>query len=186
MSNSISRARGLNNPATCPRAAGFTYIGLLIAVVVLGLALSAVGTVWRTQAQREREQELLFIGRDFRHAIASYYNAAAGTHQYPQDIADLLEDKRGPEPRHHLRRYYADPMTGTQDWNIVRVDALGNTGNIGITGIASSAKGEPIKKAGFESGETAFEDATCYCDWQFLYVPRVALRRANTVHKAAD
>jgi len=181
MSNSIGRARGLSNAATYPRAAGFTYIGLLIAVVVLGLALSAVGTVWRTQGQREREQELLFIGRDFRNAIASYYNAAAaGAHQYPQEIDDLLEDKRGPEPRHHLRRYYADPMTGAQDWTIVRVAALG------ITGIASSAKGEPIKKAGFESGETAFADATCYCDWQFLFLPRVALRRANTVHKASD
>jgi type II secretory pathway pseudopilin PulG len=181
MSNSISRARGSNKAATYSGAAGFTYIGLLIAVVVLGLALSAVGTVWHTQAQRERESELLFIGRDFRHAIASYYNsAAAGAHQYPQEINDLLEDNRGPEPRHHLRRYYADPMTGAQDWTIVRVNALG------ITGIASSAKGEPIKKAGFESDETTFADATCYCDWQFLFLPRVALRRANTVHKASD
>src|ERR1700730_5398969 len=89
---------------------GFTYIGLLIAVVVMGLALSAVGTVWRTQAQREREQELLFIGREFRTAIASYYGS--GAHQYPQSIDDLLEDKRWPEPRHHLRRLYVDPMTG--------------------------------------------------------------------------
>ena len=55
--------------------AGFTYIGLLIAVVIIGIALSAVGTIWRTQAQREREQQLLFIGRDFQRAIASYYLA---------------------------------------------------------------------------------------------------------------
>ena len=161
-------------------AAGFTYIGLLIAVVILGLALSAVGTVWRTQAQREREQELLYIGREFRAAIASYY--AAG-HQYPQEIDDLLDDKRGPEPRHHLRRYYADPMTGAQDWTIVRVDALGTTG---ITGIASSAKGEPIKKAGFSAEEAAFADAKSYSDWQFVYVARNIHRRVNPIHPAAD
>src|SRR6202035_5978600 len=113
-------------------AAGFTYIGLLIAVVILGIGLSAVGTVWHTQAQREREQELLFIGREFRTAIAAYYRA--GAHQYPQDISDLLEDKRWPEPRHFLRRLYFDPMTGAQDWTIVRSDLLG-----GITGIASSS-----------------------------------------------
>src|ERR1700730_10027827 len=95
--------------------AGFAYVGLLIAVVILGVSLSAVGTVWRTQAQREREQELLFIGREFQAAIAAYYRSnAGGLRQFPQDINDLLEDKRWPEPKHHLRRLYADPMTGAQ------------------------------------------------------------------------
>ena len=160
-------------------SAGFTYIGLLIAVVILGIGLSAVGTVWRTQAQREREQELLFIGREFQTAIAAYYRA--GAHQYPQDISDLLEDKRWPEPRHFLRRLYVDPMTGAQDWTIVRSDLLG-----GITGIASSSNAEPLKKKGFPSDETVFEDATCYCDWKFVYVPRFARRRINTAQPSAD
>jgi len=66
---------------TFGRAAGFTYIGLLIAVVIMGIALSAVGVVWRTQGQREREQQLLFIGRDFEHAIASYYKTGR---QFPR------------------------------------------------------------------------------------------------------
>jgi type II secretory pathway pseudopilin PulG len=157
---------------------GFTYIGLLIAVVVLGLALSTVGTVWRTQAQREREQELLFIGREFRAAIASYYNS--GVRQYPQSLEDLLEDKRWPEPRHHLRRLYPDPMTGAQDWTIIRADM------VGITGIASSSKAVPIKKAGFAPDEDIFKDATCYCDWQFVFTPRIARRRAGAAQPAAD
>ena len=158
-------------------AAGFTYIGLLIAVVILGIGLSAVGTVWRTQAQREREQELLFIGREFRTAIAAYYRSG---HQFPQDISDLLEDKRWPEPRHFLRRLYADPMTGAQDWTILR------TGMLGITGIASSSNDEPLKKKGFPLEENEFEDATCYCDWKFVYVPRFARRRINTAQPSAD
>ena len=112
---------------TFGRAAGFTYIGLLIAVVIMGIALSAVGVVWRTQAQREREQQLLFIGRDFERAIASYYKAGR---QFPQEIDDLLDDKRGPLPAHHLRRFHNDPMTGAQDWNIIRVGALGITGTV--------------------------------------------------------
>ena len=160
-------------------AAGFTYIGLLIAVVILGIGLSAVGTVWRTQAQREREQELLFIGGEFRAAIAHYY--AAGAHQYPQDINDLLEDKRWPEPRHHLRRLYVDPMTGAQDWTIIRTDMLG------VIGIASSSQGEPLKKKGFGSDEAAFADATCYCDWKFIHVERINLRhRRTSVPSSAD
>jgi len=158
-------------------AAGFTYIGLLIAVVILGIALSAVGTVWRTQAQREREQELLFIGRDFRAALAAYHRA---NRQYPQEINDLLEDKRWPEPRHYLRRLYADPMTGAQDWTILRTDILG------ITGIVSSSKAEPLKKAGFQPEEAEFADATCYCDWNFIYVPSIVRRRGNAVPPTAD
>ena len=175
-------ARRSNPPSrtrTFANAAGFTYIGLLIAIVVLGVALSAVGVVWRTQAQREREQELLFIGHDFERAIASYYKAG---HQYPQEIADLLDDKRGPQPAHHLRRFYNDPMTGAQDWNIIRVDMQG------ITGIASSSKEAPIKKAGFNKDEEdAFKDATSYGDWQFVYKPRVRLRRVGgAAPRAAD
>ena len=161
--------------------AGFTYVGLLIAVVILGVSLSAVGTVWRTQAQREREQELLFIGREFQAAIAAYYRSnAGGLRQFPQDINDLLEDKRWPEPKHHLRRLYADPMTGAQDWTILRIDTLG------ITGVASSSKALPLKKAGFPVDEEAFKDATCYCDWKFEYVPRSVRRRVATVPPAAD
>jgi type II secretory pathway pseudopilin PulG len=163
---------------TLARAAGFTYIGLLIAVVILGVALSAVGVVWRTQAQREREQELLFIGHDFERAIASYYRASR---QFPQEIDDLLEDKRGPIPLHHLRRYYNDPMTGAHDWNIIRAELLQ-----GITGIASSSKDAPIKKDGFNSNEAAFKDATSYGDWKFVYQPRPRIRRLGAVPKAAD
>ncbi|MEA3149595.1 MAG: hypothetical protein QOD56_534 [Gammaproteobacteria bacterium] len=162
-------------------AAGFTYVGLLIAVVILGLALSAIGTVWRTQARRERETELLFAGHEIRTAIASYYGANAnGGHQYPQEIADLLDDRRWPEPHHHLRRLYVDPMTGAADWTLIRIDA------IGITGVASSSKEAPIKKAGFAAEDLMFSDATCYCDWQFVYVPRNIRRRSNLALPAAD
>jgi type II secretory pathway pseudopilin PulG len=156
----------VNHPT---RSAGFTYIGLLIAVVILGFSLAEIGTVWRTQAQREREQELLFIGREFEAAIGSYY--ATGAHQYPQSIDDLLEDKRGPQPRHHLRKLYADPMTGAPDWTLIQ------SAGLGITGIASSSLAEPIKKAGFPDDEKAFADAKCYCDWQFNFMPRTGWRR---------
>jgi type II secretory pathway pseudopilin PulG len=178
------RRPGATDPA---RDAGFTYVGLLIAVAILGLGLSVVGTVWHTQAQREREQELLSVGREFRAAIAAYYRS--GGHQFPQDINDLLEDKRGPEPRHYLRRLYADPITGNANWTLLRGDSLGISAFAGITGIigiASSSQAEPLKKKGFPVEEVTFEDAACYCDWKFVYVPRILLRRANLVPPAAD
>ncbi|MEA3142050.1 MAG: hypothetical protein QOK23_4219 [Gammaproteobacteria bacterium] len=154
---------------TKPRAsAGFTYIGLLLAVVLLGLALSAVGTVWHTMAQREREKELLFIGHEIQAAIAAYYQAGR---QFPQELSDLVEDKRWPEPRHFLRRLYADPMTGQADWTEIRTDS------VGITGVASSSSAAPIKKSGFLPDDEAFADAETYQDWKFVYVPSFGRRK---------
>lgn len=159
---------------------GFTYIGLLVAVVLLGLALSLVGTVWRSEARREKEQELLFVGSEFRNAIASYYNANSAGRQYPQSINDLLVDSRWPEPRHHLRRFYADPMTGQQDWNLLRIDG------VGIMGIASSSRLTPMKKAGFSADLTEFTGTSCYCDWKFMFFPRAARRRAAAAPPTSD
>jgi type II secretory pathway pseudopilin PulG len=175
---SHGRARDGARRGARAHAAGFTYLGLLIAVAVVGLMMSQAGILWRTQAQREREEELLFIGHEFKAAIASYYGS--GGHQYPQELADLLEDKRFSEPRHHLRRLYRDPMTGAADWTLVRTDLQG------ITGIASSSQAEPLKKAGFAEDEIKFADATCYCDWQFVYTPRFARRRAGVAQPPAD
>jgi type II secretory pathway pseudopilin PulG len=138
----------------------------LIAIVLMGVALSAVGTVWRTTAQREREAELLFIGHAYETAITAYYEAGR---QLPQALNDLVEDKRWPKPRHFLRRLYADPMTGQTDWTLIRNDS---TSNSGITGIASSSAAEPIKKHGFRDDEELFAEAQSYGDWKFVFTPR--------------
>jgi type II secretory pathway pseudopilin PulG len=152
---------------------GFTYIGLLLLVAIIGFALAAAGVVWHTQAQREREQELLFIGHQFQAAIRSYYvSKSGGTMRYPQSLDDLLHDERGPEPKHHLRKLYLDPMTGAADWTLLQVDG------VGITGIASSAKGKPIKQTGFAAADSTFADADCYCDWKFSFQPGLRARRA--------
>ena len=134
--------------------------------------------MWHTKAQRERETQLLFIGHEFRAAIASYYKS--GGHQLPLSIDDLLEDKRFAEPRHHLRRLYADPMTEEANWTLIQADMQG------ISGIASSSKAEPIKRAEFDPEDDSFKDTTCYCDWQFVFTPRIARRRAGTAQPAAD
>jgi type II secretory pathway pseudopilin PulG len=143
--------------------AGFTYIGLLVAVVILGLMLTAVSKVWSVAEQRERETQLLFVGDDFRAAIAAYY---ASGHHYPQSLQDLLGDPRSTLPRRYLRRLYRDPMTGDADWTLV--PAPGG----GIMGVASSSKLIPIKRTGFTQIDMGFENTDCYCSWQFVYVPR--------------
>ncbi len=52
---------------------GFTYLVVLFAVALIGLALAGTATVWTTAAKRMREQELLWVGGQFRLAIQRYY-----------------------------------------------------------------------------------------------------------------
>jgi type II secretory pathway pseudopilin PulG len=159
------------------RAAGFTYVGLMFAIAVLGITLATVGVVWSTQIRRDKEAELLWVGDQYRVAIGRY-RASGG--QLPQELADLIEDKRTPVPRHYLRRLYPDPMTGAADWQLIEAPGGG-----GIIGIASSSQGKPIKVAGFSQLNKPFEGAECYCDWKFIYSPRYlrqhrAIRRSGT------
>jgi type II secretory pathway pseudopilin PulG len=150
---------------------GFTYLGLLMAVVVMGLMLTIVARVWTTTEQRERETQLLFAGHQFRNAIAAYF---ARRHQYPQTLQDLLGDSETSLPQRYLRRMYFDPMTGTAEWQ--QIAAPGG----GIMGVASTSKMKPLKHGQFEPLDVSFSDADCYCAWQFVYVPRFGRRRAAT------
>jgi type II secretory pathway pseudopilin PulG len=147
------------------RQAGFTYLGILLAVAILGVMLAAAGTVWTTAARRDREVELLFVGEAYRAAIESYYRHGSAAGQLPRELADLVEDRGALVLKRHLRRLYVDPMTGRLDWEIVR------TPDGGILGIHSSSHGVPLKRANFPPGESEFADAGCYCNWQFVFNP---------------
>ena len=144
--------------------AGFTYIGLLVLVALIGLMLSGAGEVARTAAQRERETELLFIGHQYRDAIGRYF---AHNGRYPQSLDELIGSTPDDRlPVHYLRRLYRDPMTRTTDWVLVPAPATG------IMGVASASTGAPLKHAGFDSVDLGFEDAQTYQDWVFRFDAR--------------
>ena len=147
------------------RAGGFTYLGLMIAVALMGFGLAAYGELYSHAAQREKERELLFIGGQFRDAIASYYNRSPGAKVYPKKLEDLVEDKRFPMPQHHLRRVYRDPMTDSIDWGLV--EAPGG----GFMGVYSRSEEAPIKSGNFDAPDAAFEGAERYTKWTFSYSP---------------
>lgn len=167
--------RGHDAKSCSPRrSAGFTYAGILFAIVVLGLLLGLAGTLWSTSERREREARLLWTGDQYRRAIASYYlKGPALIKQYPQSLDDLIADQRGPLLQRHLRRIYPDPMTGEADWQLER-QADG-----AISGVRSTSQQRPIKQTGFRPQEAAFEAAGCYCDWLFEYQPQLTNSEAD-------
>lgn len=151
-----------------PGQSGFTYLGLLFAVAILGITLATIGVVWSTQIRRDKELELLFAGDQIRDAIGRYYSEGR---VYPATLADLLEDKRQPLAHRHLRRLYHDPMTASQDWTLIPAPEGG------IMGVATTSQAKPIKQANFSMADSAFENAETYADWQFIFMPRVGVRR---------
>lgn len=159
--------------ASGSREAGFTYLAMLLAVAVIGIGLAAAGQSWSTAAQRDREQELLFVGEQFRRAIRLYHrnstdHATPGA-AYPKALTDLLEDRRRGNTQRHLRRLYADPMTGKAEWGLVTTKAPDGDR---ITGVYSLSTLTPFKTSGFREENRAFEGAGGYSGWKFVYEPQ--------------
>jgi type II secretory pathway pseudopilin PulG len=145
---------------------GYTYIAMLVAVGVIGIGLAGTAEVWSAAQQREKEAELLFVGNQYREAIARYYDATpGGGKRYPQKLEDLLEDNRYPMPRRYLRKLYADPVTGKQEWGLMQAPGGG------IMGVYSLAPGTPTKQAEFGSRDQALNEAPTYGEWRFFHEP---------------
>jgi type II secretory pathway pseudopilin PulG len=142
-------------------SAGFTYIGLLLAVALIGAGLAAIGQVWHTNVQRSREAELRFIGEQFKHAIKLYYEGTpGGDKQLPKSLEDLLRDERYPVVRRYLRKMYVDPLRGKAEWGLIKL----NNGD-GIVGVHSLSESEPFKNRG---AEKASKTRVTYADWKFV------------------
>ena len=138
---------------------GFTYLGVLFAIAVLGIGLTAASEVWVTTARRQRLEQLDWVGRQFVQAIGSYYESSPGlVKSYPRSLEDLLEDRRFPMVRRHLRQVYANPLTGAVDWELIM------TPDGSIRGVRGAAGG-----GGWFSSVAPRE---------YAYVPGHALRKA--------
>lgn len=141
---------------------GVVLLAVLGFVLVSTLAATVMVEWAQTRAQREREEQLLFVGDQYRRAIASYAAVAGpgGAQSLPQSVDDLLEDRRLPMGMQHLRRPYPDPFTGSADWELIRDGR-------GILGVRSRSQKEPLKKSGFPDRYKHFEGRTSYSDWAF-------------------
>lgn len=163
---SVRSKRCLAPRASRPLCTGFTYIGLLIFIALMGIALAGTGMVWQTQARRDKERELLFVGDQFRRAIGQYYERSpGGDKRFPRSLDELLLDKRYPATQRYLRRVYPDPITGKAEWGFVKGP------EDRIVGVYSLSEDAPFKRAGFPTNYQDFEAKERYREWRFVYAP---------------
>jgi len=95
---------------------GYAMAALLVAVGVMAIVMAAALPVWRHQAQREKEAELIFRGEQYAKAI-SLYQRKMGPGTYPPSI-DVLVQQR------FLRKKFKDPMVEDGEFALIPVGGM--------------------------------------------------------------
>ena len=146
------------------RQAGFTYLGLIIFVTIIGLVGAATLKIGALLQRAAAEEELLDIGAAFGAALDSYAAATPqGASPYPPSLKELLKDPRVPGVRRHLRKIFVDPLTGKAEWGVVY---LGD-GTTGVVAVHSLSTARPLKIANFDSRFAGLDNADTISAWRF-------------------
>lgn len=150
---------------------GYVLIILMMAVFILAIALTVAVPVLETELRREKEEELIFRGRQYIEAVRLYQTKNPG--RFPTSLKELLD-------KGFLRKLYPDPMTASGEWDVVLdpggqagaeaggtrqvlvapLSALGSIQNPILLGVVSSSKKTSIR---------LYEDQDRYDKWLFYY-----------------
>ena len=124
---------------------GYAMAALLVGLSVMSVMMAAALPVWSHATRREREEELIWRGEQYKRAIMLFQRKFANT--FPPTVDILVEQK-------FLRKKYKDPITG-EDFQIIPVGGAGpSQGGAGGT----TAGGRPCRRAG---RRRAADDAGC-------------------------
>ncbi|MBI3231350.1 MAG: type II secretion system protein [Burkholderiales bacterium] len=154
-----------------PPQGGFAYLWTLMLIGFMGVSLVIGSHLYQTTMQREKEAELLFIGRQFRTAFERYKTSGPenAKDQYPATLEDLLKDPRFPNTVRHLRKFYRDPMTGKNEWAPVLINGR-------VVGVHSLSEQKPIKQDNFEAADASFRGKDKYSEWVFTFPPDLLVK----------
>lgn len=148
-----------------PAQKGFSYIGVMVTLVIAAISMQGAAVMWQQQTQRDNEAILLETGEAYRLAIGRYYESTPQpVKQYPVRLEELLEDKRFPVPKRHLRKLYPDPFYVKQGMTLIVKEGR-------IVGVHSQSLLAPIRHSGYQESQTGFLQAKHYRDWLFVYEP---------------
>jgi type II secretory pathway pseudopilin PulG len=149
---------------------GYVLIILLMAVFLIVLSLLIAVPVLQTEIQREKEEELIFRGKQYVEAVRIFVQKNPG--KYPASLKDLLDKKC-------IRRLFRDPFGPDGQWNVVLTAGKAPTGrdsaqevlvaperalpaikNPQILGVVSSSTARSVK---------IWNDQESHDKWLFFY-----------------
>ena len=111
---------------------------------VLLVTLTAAAINWQKAIQREREEELIFRGKQFMRAIELWHRKFPGT--FPTTIDALLST----DNTRFLRKKWKDPITNAFDWRIIKMGPDGS-----IQGLSLPSGGNPSGSSPYDSQSQA-------------------------------
>lgn len=86
-------------------------VAIVIFIAILSIAIAAVGPSIGTIMRREREEELLFRGKQYARSIALFQRRYG---RYPTSLKEMWEHN----PR-TVRKLWKDPMCDCDDWKLL-------------------------------------------------------------------
>jgi len=116
---------------------GYAMAVLLVAMSIMAVMLTVAMPVWRQATQREKEEELVFRGKQYAHAIGLFQRKYANA--YPPNF-DVLVNER------FLRKKYKDPITNDDFSPILAGQNTGGTQPAGGRGApgGGAAASQPV------------------------------------------
>lgn len=174
----ISRGIGGTGIRPAARQGGFTYLGVMFVIVLMGIGLAGAGQFWSLTSQRDKEAQLIWVGSQYVRALRAYHARSPGRKTWPLTLEELLEDRRFPTPVRHLRQPYRDPLAPESAWELIR-NAEGR-----IVGLHSQAAGVPLKQANFPLLWEDFAGMQSYADWRFVADAALRGPRADPMESA--
>lgn len=156
---------------------------LLVMLTIMSIMMTVAMPVWRQQAQREKEEELVWRGQQYVRAIRLFQ---AKNQAFPPSLDVLVQGR-------YIRKKYKDPITDDDFLPLGAAGAPGQAGQAGqpgqsgvpgragqpaqpgqqggafpgappmggIIGVASKSKAESIR---------AYQGRTHYNEWAFVFV----------------
>ena len=129
---------------------------MLVIVSAMAFGASRLELAESYRLRRDKEEELLFRGREYARAIKAF---SKKNNRYPRELAELMDEK-SPQKRRFIRQLYKDPITG-KDFNpVLTPEGM-------VIGVRSSSKAAPFRKVAFDDAPKDFDKAKTYADWKF-------------------
>jgi hypothetical protein len=135
---------------------GYALGVLMVWTTVLLVGLTAAEISWQKRMQREREEELIFRGKQYMRAIMLWkqkFRVAAGGRGGPWWGPTTMDALLNTNGYRFLRKKWKDPITDSENWRIIRVPGAGGSGR-GFEGAQFQSKTSPGTPAGSQMGST--------------------------------
>ena len=135
-------------------ASGFALLFAMVAAAVLLIGLTVALPSIYQEAQREREEELIFRGTQYARAIATFHQKFQ---RYPTNIQELTNLTNG---YRFLRREFTDPMTPGGKWRFIHANAQGALLDSKTQGSPPGGLGQPAAPQGAGGFGSSFPSNT--------------------------